>query len=112
MNTAFSTVKHPSLLKAILEGFIDGILIVTEHGEWIHANDRARRICRQFAQGLSQPDRVPHEIWSACQRLIDTLNPTNCTTTAEDEIAAGKSMSYRVRAQWLPIEPFQPPYLL
>jgi hypothetical protein len=31
-----------SLQQAIIEGFVDGILILTIQGEWVHANAQAR----------------------------------------------------------------------
>lgn len=111
MDTVITTAK-PSLLQAVLEGLLDGVLILTEQGEWIHANDRARRICGQLTKGMAQPDRVPQEIWRACQSLIGSLNHTNQALTIEDEITTGKAASYRVRAQWLTLERFQHPCLL
>jgi DNA-binding CsgD family transcriptional regulator len=113
MDTVIATAKQPSLLQAVLEGFIDGVLILTEQGEWIHANDRAHRICDQLTKGMTQPDRVPQEIWRACQSLISSLNLyPNKTLTIEDEITTGQAASYRVRAQWLTLERFQRPCLL
>lgn len=113
MDTVTATAKQPSLLQAVLEGFIDGVLILSEQGEWIHANDRARRICEQLTKGLTQPDRVPQEIWRACQSLISSLNLyPNKALTIEDEITTDQAASYRVRAQWLTLERFQHPCLL
>ncbi|PSB24521.1 helix-turn-helix transcriptional regulator [Stenomitos frigidus] len=113
MHTVTSTLKQPSLLQALLEGFIDGVLILTDQGEWIHANDRARRICNQLTQGLAQPDRVPQEIWRTCQGLIGSLKRYPQTAvTFEDEIITGKTVSYRIRAQWLNLELWQHPCLL
>lgn len=112
MNT-ISTFKEPSLLQAVLEDFMDGILILTEQGEWLHANDRARRICHQLTQGLAQPDRVPQEIWRACQSLMSSLNRgSSGPVMVEDEITTGKLASYRIRAQWLILERLQHPCLL
>jgi DNA-binding CsgD family transcriptional regulator len=113
MDTVIATTKQPSLLQAVLEGFIDGVLILSEQGEWIHANDRAHHICHQLTKGLAQPDRVPQEIWRACQCLISSLNLySNKALTIEDEITTGQAASYRVRAQWLTLERFQRPCLL
>lgn len=113
MNTSASNLRQPSFLQAILEGFIDGILILTEQGEWLHANNCARRICSQLSKGISQPDFVPKEIWTACKRLIDNLNLyPDQTITVEDEIQTGESTSYRVRAQWLNLDNMQRPCVL
>lgn len=112
MDTSFPNLKQSTLLQAILEGLIDGILILSDQGEWIHANDCARRICHQLSRGIPQPDRVPQEIWHTCKRLIEnlTLYP-NQTVTVEDEINA-ESASYRLRAQWLNLDAMQSPCVL
>jgi DNA-binding CsgD family transcriptional regulator len=112
MNTSLPNLKQSSLLQAILEGLIDGILILSDQGEWIHANDCARRICHQLSRGIPQPDLVPQEIWNTCKRLIEnlTLYP-NQTVTVEDEINAA-SVSYRLRAQWLNLDAIQSPCVL
>jgi DNA-binding CsgD family transcriptional regulator len=108
-----SCVKRPSLLQAVLEGFIDGILILTNQGEWLHANDCARRICHQLSKGISQPDRVPKEIWNTCERLIESLNRyPHQTLTVEDEINTGQTTSYRIRAQLLNLEQGHSPCFL
>ncbi|WP_421656440.1 helix-turn-helix transcriptional regulator [Leptothermofonsia sp. ETS-13] len=113
MDTSISYSNQPSLLQAILEGFIDGILILTDQGEWIHANDCARRICHQLSKGISQSERVPKEIWNACKRLIESLNRyPHQILTVEDEINAGQATSYRIRAQWLNLEQGHPPCVL
>lgn len=112
MDTVISTLKQPSLLQAVLEGFIDGILILTDQGEWLHANDRARHICHQLAETAS-PNRVPQEIWKACQALIDSLNwYPDCTLLIEDEIRSQAAVTYRVRAQWLTIDSVGRPCVL
>jgi DNA-binding CsgD family transcriptional regulator len=113
MDTSIPSFKQPSLLRAVLEGFIDGILILTDQGEWVHANDCARHICHQLSKGIPQTDLVPKEIWNACKRLIDSLNLyPNRTVTVEDEINTSESASYRVRAQWLNLEATQRSYVL
>ncbi|UBF24656.1 LuxR C-terminal-related transcriptional regulator [Kovacikia minuta CCNUW1] len=113
MNTLTTNFKQPSLFQAVLEGFIDGILILTDQGEWVHANDCARRICHQLTTGVAQSDRVPQEIWHACKCLIDNLHlHPNESVTIEDEITTSKSASYRVRAQWLNLDTIQRPCVL
>jgi DNA-binding CsgD family transcriptional regulator len=113
MNTFISTIQQPFLLQAVIEGFIDGILILSEKGEWIHANECARRICHQFTQGIVQSDRVPGEIWRTCQALMSSLNLyPNKTVIIEDEITTGNSTAYRVRAQWLTLKDNQRPCML
>ncbi|QZZ19113.1 LuxR family transcriptional regulator [Leptothermofonsia sichuanensis E412] len=108
MDTSLPNLKQSSLLQAILEGLIDGILVLSDQGEWIHANDCARRICRQLSKGIPQPDRVPQEIWNTCKRLIENLSlHPNQTVPIEDEINT-ESVSYRLRAQWLNLDATHP----
>lgn len=103
-----TTLERPSLFQAVLEGFIDGILILNDRGEWLHANDCARRICRQLSQSTAQTNRLPQEIWRACQALIESLKLyPNKAVLIEDEITADQSITYRVRAQWLKLEAAQ-----
>jgi DNA-binding CsgD family transcriptional regulator len=113
MDTVISEFPSSSVLKAVLEGFIDGILILTNKGEWVHANGCARRICSQLSKGITQGDRVPKEIWSACKCLIDSLQLyPNRLVTIEDEIHTSESESYRVRAQWLSLNVGEEPCVL
>jgi DNA-binding CsgD family transcriptional regulator len=113
MNSAFPNLKQSSFLQSVLEGFIDGVLILTDQGEWIHANDCARRICQQLNAGVAQSDRVPHKIWNACKCLIDSFNIySSRAVVIEDEIQANNSASYRLRAQWLELESGQRPCML
>ncbi|NET56529.1 MAG: helix-turn-helix transcriptional regulator [Symploca sp. SIO2E6] len=88
--------------QAILEGFIDGILILTHQGKLVHANDTARKICQGIdadAQTPESPDAgmrtrplflssitdasasvgnsgesnfVPQAIWRVCLNLIES----------------------------------------
>ncbi|HBE30579.1 MAG TPA: hypothetical protein DD990_04310, partial [Cyanobacteria bacterium UBA11368] len=77
-DAALTNLKPISLLQAVLEGFIDGILILTEQGECLDANQSATRICEQLDPGNSKAKRVPAEIWHVCESLIESrdLFPT------------------------------------
>ena len=44
--------------EGVIESFFDGILILTEQGKLVHANDLARQICEQFSQVKSQLNPV------------------------------------------------------
>jgi DNA-binding CsgD family transcriptional regulator len=105
--------KHPNLLQAIIEGFMDGVLILTEQGELIHANKRARRLCQQFSSEQLQPNLVPLPIWRICESLRDSreLFPEQ-TMIIEAEIDTNKAEVLRVRVRWLQIAPNDDPNLL
>ncbi len=89
------------LLQAIIEGFVDGILILTERGEWVHANGCARRICDQPQIERTSAHTVKWEIWRVCQSLLDShqLFPKE-NILIESEIDL-ENVTYRIRARWL-----------
>ena len=105
--------KHPDLLQAIIEGFMDGVLILTEQGQLIHANKRARRICQQFSSEQLQPNLVPLPIWRICESLIDSrkLFPEQ-TLIIEAEIDTKNAEALRVRVRWLQFDQSNAPNLL
>ena len=102
-----------SLLKAIIEGFVDGVLIVTEQGECIHANEFGRKICHQFSQGNSQSHSIPQSIWNVCESLIDSreLFPEQ-KMIIEATIELSDLATFRVRVRWLELAEKDTSYLL
>lgn len=108
-----SPPKQSSFLQTVLEGFVDGILVLTDQGEWIHANACAQKICEQLSQEMAQTNRVPQEIWQFCQSLVGGCNRSvDRPMVIEDEIVADKCRIYRVRARWLQLETSKKPCLL
>lgn len=105
--------RHTYLLQAIIEGFVDGVLILNEQGEWIHANDCARRICQQFSSERLQNHLVPLPIWQICESLIESreLFP-NERMIIEAEIGANDTDDFRVRVRWLELDENDSLYLL
>lgn len=105
--------KPMSLQQAIIEGFVDGILILTAQGEWVHANAQARRIFYQLLQSASQPNPVVQAIWHVCQTFIksDELFFEQ-NITIDSEIDGNDSGSFRIRVRWLVLEGNAQPYLL
>ncbi|MEW6496476.1 MAG: LuxR C-terminal-related transcriptional regulator [Cyanobacteriota bacterium] len=105
--------RHPYLLQAIIEGFVDGVLILTEKGEWIHANDCAHRICHHFSSERLQNHLVPLPIWQICEALIESreLFP-NEKMIIEAEIGTNDTDVFRVRVRWLEFGENDSPYLL
>lgn len=110
---ALNNLKPISLLQAVLEGFIDGILILTELGECLHTNQCAARICEQLQPGNSPANSVPAEIWQVCESLIESrdLFPTQ-KMIIESEITKSDSVAFRVRVRWLKLEQIKRPCLL
>ena len=106
--------SHPQfLLNAILEGFVDGVLILTSQGKWIHANERGHRICRQLCQDKSQMSSIPESIWQVCEALIDSRDWfSGQKMILESEIKTDNSVTFRVRVRWLVLDNQPQHYLL
>lgn len=105
--------RQPYLLQAIIEGFVDGVLILTEKGEWIHANDCAHRICNHFSSERLHNHLVPVPIWQICEALIESreLFPHE-RMIIEAEIGKNDLEVFRVRVRWLELGENDSSYLL
>jgi DNA-binding CsgD family transcriptional regulator len=103
---------HAPLLHAVIESLTDGILIVTEQGQVIHANTSARQICRQCSPEHA-PNMVPPQIWCICESLIERRSSfPDQIITVEDEIATNCPVPIRVRVRWLSLRMVAQPCLL
>ena len=102
-----------ALLQGVIESFLDGVLIVTEQGECVQANNLAHQICQQLAETSLQPNSVPKEIWDVCKILIESrdLSPTR-SRIIESEVASYQSNPMRIRVRWLNLNAISHPYLL
>jgi DNA-binding CsgD family transcriptional regulator len=100
------------LLQGVLEGLTDGILILSDRGEWVYHNYYAYRICQQLNQGKTVALKTPEAIWQTCKALIESrdIYPTQ-PVVMESEVAVGKSSLYRIRVRWLTLDEAQHPYL-
>lgn len=101
------------MLQAIIEGFIDGVLILNQQGTWVHANECALQICHQLSPCTSPKNSVPQEIWRVCESLIDSreLFPGQ-KIIIESEINTNDLAVFRIRVRWLKLEESEHPYLL
>ena len=97
-----------SMLTSVLEGFINGILILHPQGEMVYTNSSAQRMCEQ----LNSPKLVPAEVWRACEALIESRELYDDRLILESEIAVSPGQSYRVQVQWLELEGYADPCLL
>ncbi len=102
----------PFLLQGVLEGLTDGILILSEQGEWIYHNYYAYCICQRLNQGSGDTQKVPAVIWRNCEALLEsrTLFPEQ-PVVIESEITLNSSDTYRIRVRWLTLEDSSRPYL-
>ena len=100
------------LLQGVLEGLTDGILILSDRGEWIYHNYYAYRICQELNQDKAVVSTVPEAIWRTCKALIESRDIyADQPVVIESEIAAAQSRVYRVRVRWLKLDEPQRPYL-
>lgn len=95
----------------IITELIDGILIVTEEGELIYANEGGRRVLESLNSDRSH--RLPHEIWHICQSLIRSrsLFPSQHWLIGS-EILTDSAMTLHVRARWLNLDTIEQNCLL
>ncbi len=109
----FQPGQQYSRLQAVIEGFIDGVLILTDRGEWVYANTQAHRICFSDLQDALQPNAVAQEIWHVCQSLIESheLFPKE-RIIIESEVTTDNSLTYRIRARWLELDESERRFLL
>jgi len=109
---SYSTSKF-SVLRGVLEGLIDGILILSEQGTLIEANNHALNLCHQLMQNASSTSEIPQQIWSICQELIKSRNVfPGQRLVLEDEISLGEITAIRIRARWIELKEINRPYLL
>ncbi|MEB3177750.1 MAG: sigma factor-like helix-turn-helix DNA-binding protein [Nostocaceae cyanobacterium] len=92
------------LLQAVIESFVDGIIVLTETGEWVHANEFARRLCfpNKSDDGKYNSHQIIKEIHRICQSLIERSEvfPEE-EIIIESEITTDRTMTLRIRARWL-----------
>jgi DNA-binding CsgD family transcriptional regulator len=101
-----------TLLETVLEGFIDGILILSCAGELIYSNQLAQSICQRLNQNSASTKDVPQEIWRAGQALIESCELYfNQEIVIESEVPLGETV-IRIRVQWLQLNSVQSPCLL
>ncbi|GAB4198965.1 MAG: hypothetical protein Fur006_49240 [Coleofasciculaceae cyanobacterium] len=106
-------LSDSSLFKLIVESFFDGILILTDQGEWVESNEFARQICTQLTPNQSRSNSVPQEIWLVCQSLIESYSfSPQQSASIESEMTANRSMPLRIRVQWLKLNAINRPCLL
>jgi DNA-binding CsgD family transcriptional regulator len=122
MNTFANTLERPNtqeqqldniFLEGVLEGWMDGVLLLTVQGEWLYANHLARQICQQLTHNQSHPNLVPGEIWRVCQALIDSRQSyPNQMVIMESEITTDESSAFRIRTRWFNLDDAKHPHIL
>jgi len=105
--------KRADFLQEVIEGLEDGILILSQNGEVVHANASARRLCCQFNQVKFNQNFVPPVIWNLCEPLFNSgYLFYDKLLILSDEIVLDKSNIFRIRVRMLDLEGFEIPCLL
>lgn len=109
MNKTFDVPND--FLLSVLEGLVDGILILDADGTILYANSPATKICQNFSP--KQTTHVPSEVWRSCEALIESRELYgDRPLVIEAEVSIEQAQTYRVRVQWLNLEAYEQPCLL
>ena len=103
-------LAEPCFLQKVLENLGDGVLILTETGELVHANTRAYNICEQINQSSLNSNSLPFVIWNTCKLLIE--NQADNSTMLSEDITVQPSIIFRIRVRRLHLELSEQSYLL
>ncbi|MBD2563399.1 MULTISPECIES: LuxR family transcriptional regulator [Nostoc] len=105
--------KRADFLQEVIEGLEDGILILSQTGEVVHANASAHRLCCQFNQGNFNQNFVPPAIWNLCKSLLSSRYLfSDKLLILSDEIVLDKLNIFRIRVRLLDLDGFEAPCLL
>lgn len=100
------------LLSAVLEGFVDGILVLTEDGTCVHSNQKGRALCRDLSPS-DRPNDLPHGLEAMGKHLLESREfypDTLLVLTQEFTSRSGQQI--RARIQWLDLPATDRVYLL
>jgi DNA-binding CsgD family transcriptional regulator len=115
MNTTVNTTPSTTnlLVRAVVESWIDGVLVLTSQGDWVHANETARRICSQLSPNSSKANVIPDCVWQVCQLLMQmTRSHPEASNILETEVTPEDATIVRIRVRWFNLDDSQQPYLL
>jgi DNA-binding CsgD family transcriptional regulator len=99
------------LLQAVIEGFVDGIIILTPEMKLLHANEYARNICNKLT-GLYLEEIIPEEIWNVCESLIESRELFPDSNIFMELEVEKNSKKVRIRARWLEMDDNKNEYMI
>lgn len=107
-----NTSHGPSeFLLAILEGFLDGILVLTDRKQLLYINNTARRLCqRLLAKNASTS--VPPAIWQMCESLMASQSASPEKLLVMESDVEHEEKRLRVRVQSLVLDGVDRPCLI
>ncbi|MBE9101104.1 helix-turn-helix transcriptional regulator [Vacuolonema iberomarrocanum] len=90
------------LFQAVLECYLDGILIADPNGEIVVANEMARRICRRMAPEAGANNRLPPQLWRICEVMLQyRADLADDRVTIDEQLNLEPAGYVRVRVQWM-----------
>jgi hypothetical protein len=110
----YTPKRHKSaFLSTVPDSLIGGMLIVTESGEVVYANSKARALCRQLPSNTSQPQAIPEVIWELCRSLIESqdLFPDR-HLILESEVEGDRSQGLHLQVRHFEFDHHDRSYLL
>jgi RNA polymerase sigma factor (sigma-70 family) len=104
------------LLNAVLEGFVDGIVVLSVDGTCVHSNQKGRALCRDLSAGPSDgpsDSTLPTCLTVMGQHLRESreLYPDTLLVLTQ-EFTARSGNQIRARVQWLDFPATADSYLL
>lgn len=99
------------IAQEVVEGWLDGVLVLTQQGTIVYSNRCARQICQQLVPS-SPPSEIPHQVWRICEALIDSREVFPEHRVVLDDDIATATVTIRVRARWVDRLDIDQPYLL
>lgn len=100
-----------NFLLSVLEGLVDGILILNAQGKILYANTPAIQICQNL--NATHTTELPDEVWRSCEALIESREfYGDRPLVIESELSLGQTQTYRIRVQWLILQDQKEPCLL
>jgi DNA-binding CsgD family transcriptional regulator len=104
-----SSTSPQFLLQAVLESFVDGILVLTDQQELYYANATAQDLCFRLT---GKANTLPPILWQTCTALIESreLYP-NQPIVLESELES-ETVNLRIRVQWLQLDTIDRPCML
>ena len=100
-------------LQGVLEGFTDGILILTERGEILHANRQLNQIVENLAQSEFESRYLNQEIWRLHEATIDLSDLHNHRSIIiESELLTGSLGTLQLQARQFRLTLFPTPLVL
>lgn len=99
-----------SFLQAVLESFVDGVLVLTEAQEIIYANTTVQKICAELKP--VQTDALPEELQRLCEALVESRELYPHQSIALESELITPTTTYRLQAQWLVLAAMEHPCIL